>query len=480
MAYRRRQGITRGSTFKEEIRHNNDDDFDNNDDDFDNNKKMLNKNFNHNNTFPAIKHSNNINNNNNDYDNDNEFGSLAAKAIRASAVHRDSAAYGGAYAGPTFDPSSSPPLTDNFRSSSIYKGSYMSDNNSMKDSNDAKYGLWGVLARKAKSILDEDDEFDSSNRMKSTLNDEAAGNQFYYPRQASESGSKIDNARFRKGIDAITSSLNQLGDTLGNAFEEGRTMVEHKTADIIQETRNKTADILQESRRIQIRRRGGGNSDTQDQAVVLQNSSWQRPVLQPVQTNALANPETQLKASRDVAMATAAKAKVLLRELKTVKADLAFAKERCSQLEEENKRLRESREKGDNPADDDLIRLQLETLLAEKARLAHENSIYARENRFLREIVEYHQLTMQDVVYLDERAEEVTEVYPFSIDDAKVLFSTPTSPMSPYFLPDVSSLSIPSETQEHSREVPEEEPLPTTSFTTSSLPEKTEPSKVPI
>lgn len=61
------------------------------------------------------------------------------------------------------------------------------------------------------------------------------------------------------------------------------------------------------------------------------------------------------------------------------------------------------------------IRLQLETLLAEKARLAHENSVYARENRFLREVVEYHQLTMQDVVYLDEGTEEVTEVYPIKV-----------------------------------------------------------------
>jgi cell shape-determining protein MreC len=54
-------------------------------------------------------------------------------------------------------------------------------------------------------------------------------------------------------------------------------------------------------------------------------------------------------------MATAAKAKLLLRELKTVKADLAFAKQRCSQLEEENKMLRESREKGSNVDDDDLV-----------------------------------------------------------------------------------------------------------------------------
>ena len=51
----------------------------------------------------------------------------------------------------------------------------------------------------------------------------------------------------------------------------------------------------------------------------------------------------------------AAKAKLLLRELKTVKADLAFAKERCAQLEEENKMLRECYDKGDNPEDDDLV-----------------------------------------------------------------------------------------------------------------------------
>ncbi|WZY90064.1 hypothetical protein YC2023_046799 [Brassica napus] len=61
------------------------------------------------------------------------------------------------------------------------------------------------------------------------------------------------------------------------------------------------------------------------------------------------------------------------------------------------------------------VRLQLETLLAEKARLAHENSIYKRENLYLRGVVEYHQLTMQDVVYFDERTEQVTEVYPVNV-----------------------------------------------------------------
>jgi len=99
----------------------------------------------------------------------------------------------------------------------------------------------------------------------------------------------------------------------------------------------------------------------------------------------------------------AAKAKLLLRELKSVKADLAFAKQRCAQLEEENKMLRETKQKGrKTEEDDDLILVQLETLLAEKSRLAQENSTYARENRFLREIVDFHQFATHDVVSLDD------------------------------------------------------------------------------
>ncbi|XP_021767529.1 uncharacterized protein LOC110731916 [Chenopodium quinoa] len=461
MAYRRRAGgISRSTTFKEYPEEEFDHD--------------------HNNRTNSFK----LKKDKDDDDDDDSAGSLAARATRASAAHRDSSGYGSAYASPsaaaaataTAEPPPSLSLRNSpqFRSISFSKGS---ESSSVKDSEDPKDGFWGILARKAKSILDEEDkQFQSSTKIKSQLHDED-----------NQTGSKIDNARLRKRIDAITSSLNTLGDTLGNAFEEGLSIMEHKTADIIQETRSRTADFIQETRKLQLRRRGGTTSDTPDQATVVHNTSWQRPVLQPVQTSSLTNQETQLKASRDVAMATAAKAKVLLRELKTVKADLAFAKERCAQLEEENKRLRENREKGDNPADDDLIRLQLETLLAEKARLAHENSVYARENRFLREIVEYHQLTMQDVVYLDEGAEEVTEVYPFSIDEAKVLSSTPTSPISPSFLPEVSSLDFP---EDHTKEIPKEVSDITSSLLispssppkicpTNYSPERTESSEVP-
>ncbi|XP_076923924.1 uncharacterized protein LOC143586210 [Bidens hawaiensis] len=231
--------------------------------------------------------------------------------------------------------------------------------------------------------------------------------------QVPENRRKADNPALQKGLHAITSSFNYIG----NALEEGMTVVE-----------NRTAEIIQETRKLNIKKKPDE---------VMASNAGQLP-----QTKT--DTEIQLKASRDVSMAMAAKAKVLLRELKTVKADLAFAKERCAQLEEENKILRETGGGSDRPEDDDLIRLQLESLLAEKARLARENSVYARENQFLREIVEYHQLTMQDVVYIDENREEVSEVYPInnliaannnsSVSPIPRNTNPPVTPTSPFAL----------------------------------------------
>ena len=48
------------------------------------------------------------------------------------------------------------------------------------------------------------------------------------------------------------------------------------------------------------------------------------------------------------------------------------------------------------------MRLQLETLLAEKARLTQENAEFARENQILHEVVQYHQLKFRDMAISDE------------------------------------------------------------------------------
>ncbi|XP_043702620.1 uncharacterized protein LOC122652819 isoform X2 [Telopea speciosissima] len=374
MAYRRRQGLTKAATCKEEIRYPSD---------------------------------------------DSSSSSLAAQAIRASSAHRDSS-FSSAYGESALASAYREPNRQ--RSSESRQDPTSYEYTSIKSLNESKYGFWGVLARKAKAILEDDNvaqQFETSSRTKPQMLETSTGDQFHQPYQNPENSHKSENPKIQKGLDAITSSLNYLGGTIGKSFEEGLTLVE-----------NRTADIIQETRRLHIRKKGS-SSDSQNQA---------NDVCAPQQQVQMqTDHETQLKASRDVAMAMAAKAKLLLRELKTVKADLAFAKERCAQLEEENRILRESHEKGDSPEDDDLIRLQLETLLAEKARLAHENSIYARENRFLREIVEYHQLTMQDVVYLDEGIEEVTEVCPISIPTNTIVCCAPmptsTAPTPPLSLP---------------------------------------------
>ncbi|XP_010326256.1 uncharacterized protein [Solanum lycopersicum] len=393
--------------------------------------------------------------------------SLAAKAIRASSAYKDSSlssAYGQSalssphhsnplrssapvstaslpYKDSSLSPiygQSSPRDSNPLRSSapvSTAKDSSIYEYTSMKNLSESKQGIWGVLARKAKSIIDDNNTdqphlSEVSTRMQH-MPDNATIGQQYDRKQLPESRRKAEGHKLQKGLDALASSLNYIGGTIGNAFEEGLAVME-----------NRTADIIQETKKLQIRKK---DSSSIPQNNASMSGTHQQPLLRAhMQPQTQADLETQLKASRDVAMAMAAKAKLILRELKTVKADLAFAKERCAQLEEENRILRESSEKGGSPEDDDLIRLQLETLLAEKARLGQENSVLTRENRFLREIVEYHQLTMQDVVYLNENSEEVTEVYPIKVVSSQVTKdnSSPVSSLeTKYVSCDITSLS---------------------------------------
>ncbi|CAH2060018.1 unnamed protein product [Thlaspi arvense] len=317
--------------------------------------------------------------------------SLAAKAIRASSAHRDSS-LSSAYSSPSSAPVLTPP-----------KEVKHHEYTSMKSLNEPKRSFWGSLASKAKALLDDEDDPhqlpQSPRRTEQNTPSSTSGT-----KEAGHTGRKTENPSLQRSLDAITSSLNYIGGTIGTVVEEGITAVENRTAGIIQETRKKIKKKPSLSR------------------------NQQNPELQT-------DLEIQLKASRDVAMAMAAKAKLLLRELKMVKSDLAFAKQRCAQLEEENKVLRENRSGGNSQAhDDDLVRLQLETLLAEKSRLAHENSIYTRENLYLRGVVEYHQLTMQDVVYFDEKTEEVTEVYPINLTSKSSSSDISHTPLNPQAL----------------------------------------------
>ncbi|XP_040379789.1 uncharacterized protein LOC102702290 [Oryza brachyantha] len=285
--------------------------------------------------------------------------SLAAHAMLASAARGDVPAFFAAAAAasplqpddPTLDP-----IAQLYTST---RGAKDDPKNEQLKSNEAKHGFWGVLAQQAKVMLDENGGTDDG-RDNHSLTSQS---RWSYDRVRKPENPTLD-----------------IGGKIKNALEEGLTKAEGSS---------RAGGDAVHGRKLQIRRK----TCSMDFRNI--NLGLASPDMSPMMSD---TESPQIKASRDVASAMAAKAKLLQRELKTVKADMAFSKERCAQLEEENRLLRD----GNHDADEDLIRQQLETLLAEKARLANENTVYARENRFLREIVEFHQLNMQDVVDLDE------------------------------------------------------------------------------
>ncbi|KAK9068959.1 hypothetical protein SSX86_013075 [Deinandra increscens subsp. villosa] len=298
MAYRRRQGLSRSSTFKEGVR------------------------------YPP--------------DNDDATTSSAANIPHTASDSR----------------------LDSFRSRGAFHSSFKnrskgSDSTSLRNTNEPGGGFWGVLARKAKAILE--DENPKQSNLRSSVKQRETVSFLTNNQVQNQDGcsKKMDSATLGMQMDRFTHSLSQIG------------------------LENRRKEMKNEEK----------NQDPRMQSAQPQQS----------------NQETKLQTSRDVAIATAAKVKQLMRQLKTVKAELASAEERCCQLEEENKLLLPTHEKRDHPADDDMIRLQLETLLEEKGRLARENSVYAHENRYLREIIDFNQLTMHDLMDEDED-EEVREV----------------------------------------------------------------------
>ncbi|GJX93991.1 hypothetical protein Tco_0348577, partial [Tanacetum coccineum] len=67
--------------------------------------------------------------------------------------------------------------------------------------------------------------------------------------------------------------------------------------------------------------------------------------------------------AKNIAISMAKKAGFLAREMKSIKSDLCFMQERCSILEEENRRLRDGFIKGFPPEEDDLVCFYTHALL---------------------------------------------------------------------------------------------------------------------
>ncbi|KAH7280763.1 hypothetical protein KP509_36G013400 [Ceratopteris richardii] len=278
--------------------------------------------------------------------------------------------------------------------------------------------FWSGLTKRKSVILDEHPSI-----LKSEVNQsdslEKSESQFTYMVGRGEA------SVFQRRLIALTSFISSFGDAVGNVIEESFNVMEAKAADLISSKQTTEASYKNQPHE------PDSNSYDEDRKFSssfvhtesFSRSLWQgqtfiKPKKQSQNSESMiqkhsdfwhADKETQLRASCDIrwqgckalslflaVMAMAAKARSLLCDLKEAKSDLAVAKERCAQLEEEKRMILACLGSCLRPDEEELVRIQLETLLAEKAHLAQENACLARENQFLREILEYHILTMEN------------------------------------------------------------------------------------
>ncbi|XP_006652123.1 uncharacterized protein LOC102705152 [Oryza brachyantha] len=230
--------------------------------------------------------------------------------------------------------------------------------------------------------------------------------------EESERGKRLreDSLMLVRGLDSVAASLAQLSDTL-TAAQKGVNAL--ATCSSQARECERVADDSFDDEEPKAKRQCGlaetASLDGETPAAgsdAGEGSSKEAATDAAIQATSEVAQSTNLKRARNLAVSMAGRAASLARELKNIKSELHFMQERCGLLEEENRRLREGYDNGAPPEEDDLVRLQLEALLAEKSRLAQENANLSRENQSLIQLVEYHQLTSQD---LAESYEDVME-----------------------------------------------------------------------
>ncbi|KAG4133122.1 hypothetical protein ERO13_D08G075800v2 [Gossypium hirsutum] len=208
---------------------------------------------------------------------------------------------------------------------------------------------------------------------------------------------KEDSMLLLRGFDSISQTLSQLSNNLDNALQGARELAKPPTLTDLFHSKLKNSETKeedpkqkgnQEESKIGLKRKFDYSECSDDNKG---DDGSQKENEQSPQNKKM------MKKAKNLAISMATKAASLARELKSIKSDLCFMQERCSLLEEENRRLRDGFTKGIRPEEDDLVRLQLEALLAEKSRLANENANLVRENQCLHQLVEYHQMTSQDL-----------------------------------------------------------------------------------
>ncbi|KAL5059570.1 hypothetical protein RYX36_031174 [Vicia faba] len=208
---------------------------------------------------------------------------------------------------------------------------------------------------------------------------------------------KEDSMLLIRGFDSVSHTLSILSNNLDNALQSTRELGKPPTL----------TDMFR-SKIVELEKKEDSEEKDESKKGVKRkiDEFYEENVTESQTENGQKMHDKHIKKAKNLAVSMASKASSLARELKCLKSDLCFMQERCGLLEEENRRLRDGFAKGARPEEDDLVRLQLEALLGEKARLANENANLMRENQCLHQLVEYHQHTSED---LSESYEQVIQ-----------------------------------------------------------------------
>ncbi|KAK6260093.1 hypothetical protein QQP08_001932 [Theobroma cacao] len=253
-------------------------------------------------------------------------------------------------------------------------------------------GFWSTLRNRVDALID-----DRNAKFSTVQNiDPSLPTQINSGKSNKAKRLKEDSLLLLRGFDSISQTLSQLSNNLDNALQGARELAKPPTLTDIFHSNLKNSEAKEEDpkqkpkeedRKIGVKRKFDSSELSDDnKGDDSQKENEQSP-----------KDKKMIKKAKNLAISMATKAASLARELKSIKSDLCFVQERCGLLEEENRRLRDGFGKGIRPEEDDLVRLQLEALLAEKSRLANENANLVRENQCLHQLVEYHQMTSQDL-----------------------------------------------------------------------------------
>ncbi|CAN1729145.1 hypothetical protein LINPERHAP1_LOCUS512 [Linum perenne] len=258
-------------------------------------------------------------------------------------------------------------------------------------SSDKRY--WSTLRGRIDSILENrhhqcDDEGGASEHTRQDIGGESMRKKIDAKRR------KEDALLLLRGFDSISQTLSSLSGNIGHALQGARSLAEPPSlTELLHGKINSSDDESRQGRNDEEEGKTGLKRkfeayESDDTSIGEGNND---------ETQNDKNSTNKLKKAKNLAVSMAKKAASMARELKSMKSNMRFVQERCALLEEENSRLRDGFSSGIRPEEDDLMRMQMEALLAEKSRLAMENANLKRENQCLHQLVEYHQLTSQDL-----------------------------------------------------------------------------------